>query len=200
MAYCDEAGFAQAHPNRSAWTPVGQCHASTVQRGKRLNVVGALLSSGALFTAKLWETMTAMLFVGFLGLLMEHVGKPLVVILDNASVHKAKEIAPLLKVLEAKGLKLYFLPPYSPELNRIEKLWHKMKYEWMAFKSRDAQTLEADVDEILAGFGEKYKMDFARSLRNNFPVSAYLDTARKQGFGMLHAMRAVFSGQALALA
>ena len=104
--------------------------------------------------------MTAMLFVGFLGLLMEHVGKPLVVILDNASVHKAKEIEPLLKVLQGKGLKLYFLPPYSPELNRIEKLWHKMKYEWMAFKSRDAKTLEADVDEILAGFGKKYKLDF----------------------------------------
>ena len=70
MAYCDEAGFAQAHPNRSAWTPVGECHASTAQRGKRLNVVGALLSSGELFAAKLWETMTAMLFVGFLGLLV----------------------------------------------------------------------------------------------------------------------------------
>ena len=121
LAYCDEAGFTQTHPNRSAWTPVGQCHASTAQRGRRLNVVGALLSSGELFTAKLWETMTAMLFVGLL------VGKPLVGTLDNASVHKAKEIEPLLKVLQGKGLKLYFLPPYSPELNRIEKLWHKMK-------------------------------------------------------------------------
>ena len=59
---------------------------------------------------------------------MEHVGKPLVGTLDNASVHKAKEIEPLLKVLQGKGLKLYFLPPYSPELNRIEKLWHKTKY------------------------------------------------------------------------
>ena len=160
LAYCDEAGFTQTHPNRSAWTPVGQCHASTAQRGKRLNVVGALLSSGELFTAKLWETMTALLFVGFLGLLVEHVGKPLEGTLDNASVHKAKEIEPLLKVLQGKGLKLYFLPAYSPELNRIEKLWHKMKYEWMAFKSRDAQTLEADVDEILTGFGEKYTLDF----------------------------------------
>ena len=127
LAYCDEAGFTQTHPNRSAWTPVGQCHASTAQRGKRLNVVGALLSSGELFTAKLWETMTALLFVSFLGLLVEHVGKPLVGTLDNASVRKAKEIEPLLKVLQGKGLKLYFLPPYSPELNRIEKLWHKMK-------------------------------------------------------------------------
>jgi transposase len=68
------------------------------------------------------------------------VGKPLTVILDNASIHKAKEIQPLLAFLKGKGLTLYFLPPYSPELNRIEKLWHKMKYEWMAFKARSAAT------------------------------------------------------------
>lgn len=160
LAYCDEVGFAQAQPNRSAWTVKNEVHACDAQRGRRLNVVGALLSSGALFAVKLWVTMTAMLFVGFLGLLVEHVKKPLVVILDNASVHKAKEIAPLLKVLEGKGLKLYFLPPYSPELNRIEKLWHKMKYEWMAFKARDAATLEADVSEIISGFGDKFKMNF----------------------------------------
>lgn len=127
-----------------------------------MNVVGALLSSGELFTVKLWETMTAALFVAFLGLLMEHVGKPLVVILDNASVHKAKATEPMLKLLRQKGLRLYFLPPYSPELNRIEKLWHKMKYEWMAYKARDAHTLETDVEEILTGFGKKYFFDFCR--------------------------------------
>lgn len=153
---------------------MGETHASTAQRGKRLNVVGALLSTGELFAVKLWEAMTAALFVDFLGLLMEHIGKPLVVILDNASVHKEKEIEPLLKVLQGKGLKLYFLTPYSPELNRIEKLWHKMKYEWMTFKSRDAKAHEADVDEILAGFGEKYKLNFFVSfLRWHFPLSAY---------------------------
>ena len=79
-------------------------------------------------------------------------------ILDNASIHKVKEIQPLLKILEQKGLKLYFQPPYSPELNRIEKLWHKMKYKWMAFKARDAKTLEADVNHILDGFGTDYRM------------------------------------------
>lgn len=106
--------------------------------------------------------MTAALFVAFLGLLMEHVSKPLVVILDNASVHKAKATEPMLKLLQQKGLRLYFLPPYSPELNRIEKLWHKMKYEWMAYKARDAHALETDVEEILTGFGEKYSFDFYR--------------------------------------
>ena len=51
---------------------------------KRLTVVGALLSSGELFATKLRETMTAMFFVGFFSLLIEHVGKPLVVIIDDA--------------------------------------------------------------------------------------------------------------------
>ncbi len=132
------------------------------RRGQRLNVLGAMLSSGELFTVKLWETTTSLLFAGFLGLLTEHVGKPLTVILDNASVHKAKAIQPYLKLLAKKGLTLYFLPPYSPELNRIEMLWHKMKYKWMAFKARDAKTLEADIDEILDGFGTHYRMTFSR--------------------------------------
>ncbi|WP_321887634.1 hypothetical protein [Paraburkholderia bannensis] len=64
------------------------------RRDKRLNVVGALRSSGGLFAVKLWETMSLMLFVGFLGLLAEHVGKPLTVILDNTSVQMAQALRP----------------------------------------------------------------------------------------------------------
>ena len=119
-----------------------------------------MLSTGTLFTAKLWCNTTAELFAGFLGLLVEQVGKPLTIILDNASVHTAKAIEPLLEQLKKKGLTLYFLPPYSPELNRIEILWRKVKYEWMAFKTRDSKTLEADLNDIFAKFGEHYQLTF----------------------------------------
>ena len=115
------------HPNRSAWTPKGERHLIEAKRGKRLNVMAALLSSGGLFSAKLWQTATSELFVGFLGLLKEHVAKPLTVILDNASIHTAKRIRPFVDLLKKQGLTLYFLPPYSLELNRIEKLWHMAK-------------------------------------------------------------------------
>ena len=161
LAYVDEAGFSQVHPNRSAWTPVGERHLIDANRGqKRLNVLAALLSSGEVFSARLWQTTTADLFAGFLGLLKEHVAKPLTVILDNASIHKAKAIRPVLKLLKAQGMTLYFLPPYSPELNRIEKLWHKMKYTWMEAKRRDKETLEADVVNILDNFGKEFKLSF----------------------------------------
>ena len=79
-------------------------------------------------------------------------------------LHKAKEIEFLLEELAQKGLRLYFLPPYSPELNRIEKLWHKIKYERMGFKSRDAKSLEEDVTHILDGFGKDYGMTLSRAL------------------------------------
>lgn len=47
-----------------------------------------------------------------------------VLILDNASFHKSVESQ---KLIEAAGCKLLFLPPYSPDLNPIEKYWANMK-------------------------------------------------------------------------
>ena len=80
--------------------------------------------------------------MGFLGLLTQHVAKPLTVVLDNASIHTAKRIRPYVDLLKKQGLTLYFLPPYSPELNRIEKLWHKTKHTWMAVKCRNSGVVQ----------------------------------------------------------
>jgi len=160
LAYVDEVGFSAVHPNRSAWTPKGECHLIDAKRDKRLNVLAALLSSGGLFSTTLWQTMTADLFVGFLALLTKHVAKPLTVILDNASIHTAKSLRPFIELLARQGLTLYFLPAYSPELNRIERLWHKIKHTWMAAKCRTPQMLQADVSHILDNFGSAYTFKF----------------------------------------
>lgn len=139
---------------------MGQRHLIEATRGKQLNVMAALLSTGEAFSAKYWQTTTADVFGGFLGLLTQHVGKPIKLIIDNASIHRAKALKPVIKYLETKGLTIYFLPPYSPELNRIERLWHKIKHTWMTPKHRDSKTLEADVDEIFNNFGSKYQLAF----------------------------------------
>lgn len=47
-----------------------------------------------------------------------------VVILDNAAFHHGGRIAAL---IEAAGCRLLYLPPYSPDLNRIEKCWAWLK-------------------------------------------------------------------------
>ena len=162
LAYVDEAGFSQVHPNRSAWTPLGQRHLIEAKRGKRLNVLAAMLSTGGLISAEYYGATTAKVFSGFLAMMAEEIGaKKIVVIVDNASIHRAAEEAHIIEHLEkVAGLRLYFLPPYCPELNRIEKLWHKMKYCWMTPKCRDGKTLMDDVRTILENFGSIYKLSF----------------------------------------
>jgi hypothetical protein len=160
LAYLDEAGFAQVPPNRSAWTRCGQRHCIDALRGKQLNVMAALLSRGCVFSARIWRSFNGELFTAFLSLLRQHVGKPLTVILDNVRFHKSKAIQPYLDLLKTQGVTLYFLPPYSPQLNRLEKLWHLMKYYWLALMRRDAKTLERDVGNILDNFGTDFKMNF----------------------------------------
>lgn len=160
LAYVDEAGFAPQPPNRSAWTKKGEVHAITAKRSQRLNIIGALLSSGKLVMAKLWQSVNGLWFFGFLMALAESVSKPLVVILDNASVHTAKKLKPYWELLAEKGMRFYFIPPYSPELNRIEMLWRKMKYEWLPFQSFTPSELEDAIDEIGSGFGSQYQFTF----------------------------------------
>ncbi len=46
------------------------------------------------------------------------------IILDNASFHKSERTK---KLIESAKCKLFFLPPYSPELNTIEKFWANLK-------------------------------------------------------------------------
>lgn len=50
-----------------------------------------------------------------------------VIVLDNATFHKSRKTVELVK---AKSCKLLFLPPYSPHLNPIEKLWANIKRAW----------------------------------------------------------------------
>lgn len=85
--------------------------------------------------------------------MLERVSNSLVVILDSASIHITKKLKPYWNLLEEKGMRFYFLPPYSLELNRIELLWHKMKYEWLPFRIFSPDKLEKAIDEIGAEFG-----------------------------------------------
>jgi transposase len=158
LAYVDEAGFSAVHPVTYAWTPIGsdERHLIDGNRGNRLNVMGALFSCGKVIAATYWKTSTADVFAGFLAKLVNDIKKPMTVILDNASIHKAARIRPLIKELAQRGLTLYFLPPYSPELNRIERFWHQMKHTWLKPKRRDRETMQTDVDEILDNIGTKY--------------------------------------------
>lgn len=56
-----------------------------------------------------------------------------ILLLDNLSAHKG---GPAQATLEASGVQVIFLPPYSPDLNPIEKCWAKVKQALRAAKAR----------------------------------------------------------------
>lgn len=160
LAYVDETGFDEVHPNQYAWSPKGERHLIQADRGSRLNVIGAMLSTGQLYSTKVWGKTNSEVFAAFIDSLVNYVGKPLTIVLDNASIHTSKLMKNVMAALKEKSVSFYLLPAYSPELNRIERLWHKMKYTWMSAKRRTKVILEQDVAEILDGFGEKFKFEF----------------------------------------
>jgi len=61
-----------------------------------------------------------------------------IVVLDNLSAHKDRKTQDL---IEQAGAKLCFLPPYSPDLNPIEKMWSKVKTFLRAQKARTEEEL-----------------------------------------------------------
>jgi transposase len=85
-----------------------------------------------------------------------------VVIMDNAPVHKSKKFLSRLPEWRKRGLDIRFLPPYSPELNLIEILWRKIKYEWLPFSAYTSfNKLKEWVEDILVKFGSRYTIQFA---------------------------------------
>jgi len=69
-----------------------------------------------------------------------------ILLMDNLSAHKSAHVRTL---LEARGVQLIFLPPYSPDLNPIEKCWAKMKAALRAAKARTWDDLVAALRDAL---------------------------------------------------
>jgi hypothetical protein len=77
--------------------------------------------------------------------------RPCTIALDNYGVHHSTPVKAALPTLEAIGVSFYYLPPYSPELNRIEAQWHALKYNRLPERSfTTGPALKAAVDIALA--------------------------------------------------
>jgi len=70
-----------------------------------------------------------------------------IVLMDNLASHK---VSGVLQAIEAAGANLWYLPPYSPDLNPIEKLWSKVKAWLRRVAARTLEDLIAAVGQALA--------------------------------------------------
>jgi transposase len=88
--------------------------------------------------------------------------KNTVLVMDNASIHTANKIQDKIKEWDSKGLKIFFLPTYSPQLNLIEILWRRIKYKWLqSHDYQDWKTFVTAVENLIKEFGQQYIINFA---------------------------------------
>ena len=69
------------------------------------------------------------------------------VLMDNLASHKSARVSQL---IENCGAQVHYLPPYSPDLNPIEKMWSKMKAILRKLKPRSGESLFEAIKEAFA--------------------------------------------------
>jgi transposase len=97
----------------------------TTGKQKRLHFVGALNLSDMQVIVREYETINADAMIRFFKDLESSVsGGEIHIILDNAAAHKNHKVT---DYLTKSRIRLHYLPPYSPNLNAIERLWKVMR-------------------------------------------------------------------------
>jgi transposase len=105
--------------------------------GKKYSIIGAISTSGIEAMTYIEGAVNGDIFFGFIeNILIPNLKPGQYVVLDNVSFHRQPEIAALIK---NAGASVVFLPPYSPDLSPIEKMWSKIKEGLKRFKARTAE-------------------------------------------------------------
>lgn len=164
LVYFDAAGFSLTPEVPYAWQDIGRDGTIGIptSRSQRINVLGFL--NPAIDQLKSYFKIGSVdsdFIIKVIDDYCEIMTQPTIIVLDNASVHTSQAVAEKCGEWEKLGLSLYFLPPYSPQLNLIEILWRKVKYEWMPNSAyKNFKLLEAELRGILLSYGKEYKIQF----------------------------------------
>ena len=130
-------------------------------KGKFLNVVGLMNRKNDFFFEMNETTFNTDKIISFLDRFAAQIVKKTVVVLDNSPIHRSNKFKAKIKQWEEDDLLIYFLPPYSPELNLIEILWRRIKYNWLSFDAYLCfQNLKERLENVLQNIGLKYDIIF----------------------------------------
>ena len=126
----DEASVRTDHHAGTTWAPVGQTPVViTTGERKSVSMVSAISPRGELRFRVQEGTMNAGRFIDFLKALLESVPGKIFLIMDGHPVHKAKKVSEFVREKADGRLSIFFLPPYSPDLNPDEWVWNNVKNE-----------------------------------------------------------------------
>lgn len=123
---------------------------------ERYNVLGAInFATGKVHAVTNATYITATEICQLLtSLASEYAGRKIHVVLDNARYQKCEMVTSLAKKL---GIDLVYLPPYSPNLNLIERLWKFVKGKLKVRYYSDFNQFRDAIDTIIAGIENTFR-------------------------------------------
>lgn len=136
LKYLDEAGFSLWSSPSYSYSRKGEQKKinQTKKRGKRLSILGIFRKNSSMEYGLKLGSFKSESYIKMIDWQAEKAektlrktGKITIIVLDNYSVHKSKEVKKNLKRWKRKGLRFFFISAYSPELNLIEPEWHQLK-------------------------------------------------------------------------
>jgi transposase len=149
VKFIDESGLNIAMTRLYGRAPRGERVLGSVPQnyGQNVTILGALSCTGLEAVMTVEGATDADVFRAYVRqVLCPTLRTGDIVIADNLSAHKAAGVQ---EAIAAKGARLLYLPPYSPDLNPIEQCWSKLKTFLRAAKARTREALEAAVTRAL---------------------------------------------------
>ena len=140
FVFLDESGMRLGEVPRYGWAPRGQKASARAKHSpwKTVTMIGAIAMDGIRGFVNIEAATSSEVFRAFIE---QHLVQTLrpgdCVVMDNLSAHKDRAAR---EAIERAGASIMFLPPYSPDLNPIEKLWSKIK-EFVRRRATDTREM-----------------------------------------------------------
>ena len=149
LVFMDESGCNTDMTRRYAYSFGGSraVDATPLSKPKNTTILSSIQLNGTLHYTTFSGGTTVERFKRYLETdLLPHLNGNSVLVMDNMKSHHAKAVKEL---LDSFGIRYIYLPPYSPDLNPIEKLWSKAK---ALLRKSKARTLDILPDAIQHAF------------------------------------------------
>lgn len=141
LVFLDEAGLNCSMTRSHAWVKRGSEFIERIPMnwGKNLTMLGAIRSRGWVVLSTMFDTANGDRFVRWMRRrLLPKLRRGDVVVMDNAKPHHDPRVQ---AACDAHGIRLIYLPPYSPDFNPIEPGWAIQKQHVRKHAPRDKHAL-----------------------------------------------------------
>ena len=165
LYYGDETQVSEAGYVPYGWQFKDENISIKSAKGKSINCFGMITRDNQFEYATTYETINSNFIIEQIDRFSYGLKKHTVIVLDNAKVHQSKAMHMMQGAWAKRQLFIFYMPPYSPHLNIIERLWKEIKARWIQVKDyEECDQLFYATKLILNAIGNSLSLNFKQKI------------------------------------